>query len=294
MNPDLDDVNVKDVINGDFQRNVKMINGVVNNGIDYFRDVLREVNQTSVFGSCKVIIIDEVHGLSSAAKNALLTPLEDKDSDVFFFMTTSEPHLLSDMIKDRTLMWDLKKLNELEISKKLLSVIGNSRVPEEFKTEGIYEIAVQSQGSLRKAISLYEKVTLIKDYSIETIQSLSDVSFSIDILNALQKLCEGKYLVFIHCIVDLLRQDRESFHKQFVATMNNIYRVVNSIPLKSSYYEKMIDSKIGKYKRKFIGYNIFHHYYNFLMRCDIRDPNVYDAYVNKFLVSVKESIQGTK
>lgn len=67
----------------------------------------------------KVYIIDEVHMLSTGAFNALLKTLEEPPEHVIFILATTEPQKLPITIISRCQRFDFKKINVLDISKRL-------------------------------------------------------------------------------------------------------------------------------------------------------------------------------
>ena len=77
-------------INDGSALDVLEIDGASNNGVEQVRDLRENIRYTPAQASRKVIIIDEVHMLSTAAFFALLKTLEEPPPHVVFIFATTE------------------------------------------------------------------------------------------------------------------------------------------------------------------------------------------------------------
>ncbi|MGI9214117.1 MAG: DNA polymerase III subunit gamma/tau, partial [Gammaproteobacteria bacterium] len=109
----------------------------------------------------KIYIIDEIHMLSNHSFNALLKSLEEPPKHIKFILATTDPQKLPITILSRCLQLKLKLLpvnaiiNQLE---KIL-VIEN----KVFEKEGLLQLAIAANGSMRDALSLLEQVLAFSD-----------------------------------------------------------------------------------------------------------------------------------
>jgi DNA polymerase III subunit gamma/tau len=78
---------------------VTELNGATE-GIDKIREVIDKVQYAPLDGQRHVVILDEAQDLSSAAKKALLKPLES-ESNVVWILLTDQPHKLPDTMRGR-------------------------------------------------------------------------------------------------------------------------------------------------------------------------------------------------
>ena len=77
------------------------IDGASNNGVDDVRDLRDNIKYLPSHSRYRIIIIDEVHMLSTNAFNALLKTLEEPPEHVKFIFATTEPHKLPVTILSR-------------------------------------------------------------------------------------------------------------------------------------------------------------------------------------------------
>lgn len=109
----------------------------------------------------KVFIIDEVHGLSTPAFNALLKTLEEPPAHVLFILATTELHKVPETIISRCQRFDFHRLDAKTITERLSSLAKQESIkvdPEVFSA-----IARLSEGCLRDAESLLGQVLAVGD-----------------------------------------------------------------------------------------------------------------------------------
>ncbi|MDD2347688.1 MAG: DNA polymerase III subunit gamma/tau, partial [Kiritimatiellae bacterium] len=86
------------------------IDGASNNGVDQVRDLRDQVQFAPAHGTFKIIIIDEVHMLTTAAFNALLKTLEEPPPHVKFIFATTEGDKILPTIISRCQRFDLRRI----------------------------------------------------------------------------------------------------------------------------------------------------------------------------------------
>jgi len=69
--------------------NIEQVNCADNTGIDFHRDLIGDIHRSSLFGEKKVLILDEIHGLSIASQNAWLIPLENTNENTLVMACTT-------------------------------------------------------------------------------------------------------------------------------------------------------------------------------------------------------------
>jgi DNA polymerase-3 subunit gamma/tau len=126
------------------------------NSVDDIRQLRENVVLTPMAGGRKVYLLDEVHMLSTAADNALLKTLEEPPPHIVFVLATTEPHKVSSTIISRCQRFDLKRIPNSAVVKRLAFICEKEGYTLE---EGaLDEIARASAGSLRDAINGLEQV----------------------------------------------------------------------------------------------------------------------------------------
>ncbi len=131
------------------------IDGASNNGVEEIRELKTHVSLAPFSSRWKVYIIDEVHMLSISAFNALLKTLEEPPSFVVFILATTEPQKVPATIRSRCQHIPFRRISVEDIAERLAEVARSEGIsPEE---DALREIARQSDGALRDALSLMEQ-----------------------------------------------------------------------------------------------------------------------------------------
>jgi len=126
-----------------------------NRGIDDIRDLREKVNFPPSEGRYKIYIIDEVHMLTTEAFNALLKTLEEPPKHVVFILATTEPSKLPQTILSRCMRFDFSRVLTSELVEHMQKIAAESGI--EVEERALVQIAKNSQGSVRDALSLLDK-----------------------------------------------------------------------------------------------------------------------------------------
>jgi DNA polymerase-3 subunit gamma/tau len=132
------------------------IDAASHTGVDNVRELIEHIKFKPTSAKYKVFIIDEVHMLSKAAFNALLKTLEEPPEHAIFILATTDVHKVPATIISRTQRFDFSRITVADIVKQLESVAKEEKLKIEDPV--FHLIARQSQGSLRDALSLLNKV----------------------------------------------------------------------------------------------------------------------------------------
>jgi DNA polymerase-3 subunit gamma/tau len=132
------------------------IDGASNNGVEHIRDLREQVKYAPMRGKYKVYIIDEVHMLSKPAFNALLKTLEEPPEHVVFIFATTEVGKVPHTILSRVQRFDFKRISETNIRGRLEHICREEKIQAE--TEALEAVAVKADGSMRDALSLFDRV----------------------------------------------------------------------------------------------------------------------------------------
>ncbi len=135
---------------------VRELDAASHTGVDDMRDMLDDVRYPPVHLAYKVYIIDEAHMLSKSAFNALLKTLEEPPAQVLFVLATTESDKLPVTVRSRCQRFDLRRLAVGEISSYLAHVLDSESIA--YESEALLTIARASDGSVRDALSLTERV----------------------------------------------------------------------------------------------------------------------------------------
>ena len=131
-----------------------------NNGVDNIRGIIEQV-QFKPVGNKKIIILDEVHMLSTGAFNALLKIMEEPPADVLFILCTTELHKIPATILSRCRKFQFETISDEMIKEKLRTV--NTIYGLTADEGALTLVAKAAKGSMRDAESIYENFLDVED-----------------------------------------------------------------------------------------------------------------------------------
>ena len=132
------------------------IDGASNNGVDDVRDLRDNIKYLPSHSRYRIIIIDEVHMLSTNAFNALLKTLEEPPEHVKFIFATTEPHKLPVTILSRCQRFDFKRVTLTKIIGRLRFIAGKEQVT--ISDSALALIARKGDGSMRDSLTAFDQV----------------------------------------------------------------------------------------------------------------------------------------
>ncbi|MGQ9617455.1 MAG: DNA polymerase III subunit gamma/tau [Candidatus Aminicenantia bacterium] len=200
------------------------IDGASNRGIDDVRELREIVKFPPMNARYKVIIIDEVHMLTTEAFNALLKTLEEPPSYVIFIMATTEFHKVPPTIVSRSQHFEFKRISEKEIYETLSKISENEGI--KISPSSLRRIATTADGSLRDAEVLLDQIVSysgieVKDEDVDEILGItdSDTLFSIS-----YAISEGKGNKIIE-ITDKLVENGKDL-RRFLKDLTEHFRII--------------------------------------------------------------------
>ncbi|HXS82888.1 MAG TPA: DNA polymerase III subunit gamma/tau [Methylomirabilota bacterium] len=148
------------------------IDGASNRGIADVQQLRENVRFAPTGGRHRVVIIDEVHQLSSDAFAALLKTLEEPPAHLVFIFATTDPQKLPDTIRSRTQRFDFARVPIRRVADRLLEIQKREAADADgvkFKlTDGAaLLIAHKGEGSLRDAVSGLDQVVSAGEEAID-------------------------------------------------------------------------------------------------------------------------------
>jgi DNA polymerase-3 subunit gamma/tau len=164
------------------EHDLKEMNSADFRGIESIRDILRKMRLKSLLGgSCRGWIFDEVHQLTNDAQSAILKALEEPPEHVYFFLCTTDPQKLLKTIRSRCSTFEVSTLSD----KQMVAFLGT--VADQVPAEVLEQIAKDSQGHPREALTILEKVIGLPERQMlrAAKQSLNSEAQAIDLCRAL-------------------------------------------------------------------------------------------------------------
>ena len=136
------------------------IDGASNNGVDQVRDLRDQVQFAPTHGTFKIIIIDEVHMLSTAAFNALLKTLEEPPPHVKFIFATTEGDKVLPTIISRCQRFDLRRIQTPLIVERLRHICTAEHIT--IDDDALLAVARGAEGGMRDALSALDQLISFK------------------------------------------------------------------------------------------------------------------------------------
>ncbi len=156
---------------------VAEIDGASNNSVDDVRSMRENVKFPPLVGKYRIVIIDEVHMLTSQAFNALLKTLEEPPQHLIFIFATTEVQKVIPTILSRVQRFDFRRMKVEEIVNRLRHIADTDGI--EADNESLTVIAHKGDGSMRDAQSVFDQAVAFTDGKI-TIDKLRDALHLID------------------------------------------------------------------------------------------------------------------
>ena len=141
---------------GENNLDILEIDAASNGSVDQVRDLCQKVAYPPQSCRYKVIIIDEVHSLSTSAAsfNALLKTLEEPPEHAVFILATTDPQKLPPTILSRCQRFDFKRISTKDIADHLKEIAAETGCSAE--DDALMDIARAAEGGMRDAISLMD------------------------------------------------------------------------------------------------------------------------------------------
>jgi len=157
--------------------NIIELDAASNNSVEHIRALVEQVRFKPQQGKFKVFIIDEVHMLSQSAFNAFLKTLEEPPPYAIFILATTEKHKIIPTILSRCQIFDFKRIQIPEMVSHLENICKKEGI--EADVDALHIIAQKADGSLRDALSIFDRIV---SFSGEKI-SYEDVISNLNVLD---------------------------------------------------------------------------------------------------------------
>ncbi|MBL6457000.1 DNA polymerase III subunit gamma/tau [Belnapia sp. T6] len=169
---------------------VQELDAASNNGIDDVRELRERLRYRPAQGRFKVIILDEVHMLSTAAFNALLKTLEEPPAQVKFMLATTELRKVPATILSRCQTFHLKRVPQAELRAHFERIAGLEHVSVE--PEALAMLARAADGSVRDGLSLLDQAIAlggpeaqVTDEAVRDMLGLADRAMVLELMEVL-------------------------------------------------------------------------------------------------------------
>jgi DNA polymerase-3 subunit gamma/tau len=137
--------------------NLREIDGASNRGVQEIRELKENISYPPKPGSkYKIIIIDEVHMLTTEAFNALLKTLEEPPEYAYFMFATTELHKVPVTILSRCQRYELKRVAHAELAAHFASLAEQEGIS--IDEAALNMVVREAGGSVRDGLSLLDQI----------------------------------------------------------------------------------------------------------------------------------------
>ncbi len=209
-------------------------------GVDDIREIIDSIAYAPILAKYKIYIIDEFHMLSKAAFNSLLKTLEEPPKNVKFIFATTEIKKVPITILSRCQRFDLRRMEEYEISSHLKNILAKENY--EFEDGSLEPIAKMADGSIRDSLSLLDQALSANNHQkiltaeiVSKMLNLGDIHQNIELFNLLlQGDIKKSYIKF---------NEIYNFNPNISSLIANLLEICNEI-MKA----KLLDNNSSFYK----------------------------------------------
>lgn len=135
---------------------VQEIDGASNNSVDDVRRLQESLPYRPSRDRSKIVIVDEVHMLSTGAFNAFLKTLEEPPPHVKFIFATTESHKVPVTIRSRCQRYDFRLIPQAVVAAHVRKILGQEGIAAD--DDAIALVARESAGSMRDALTLLDQL----------------------------------------------------------------------------------------------------------------------------------------
>ena len=135
---------------------VQEIDGASNNGVDDVRRLQESLPYRPQRDRYKIVIVDEVHMLSTGAFNAFLKTLEEPPPHVKFIFATTESHKVPVTIRSRCQRYDFRLIPQAVVAQAVRKILAAEGV--EADDAAVALVANEAAGSMRDALTLLDQI----------------------------------------------------------------------------------------------------------------------------------------
>ncbi|MEY4577495.1 MAG: hypothetical protein RL701_2198, partial [Pseudomonadota bacterium] len=137
------------------------IDGASNNGVDDVRRLQETLPFRPARDRFKIVIVDEVHMLSTGAFNAFLKTLEEPPAHVKFVFATTEIHKVPVTIRSRCQRYDFRLIPHAVVAARVREILGAEKITAD--DSAIALVAREAAGSMRDALTVLDQVLALGD-----------------------------------------------------------------------------------------------------------------------------------
>ncbi|MDD9944256.1 MAG: DNA polymerase III subunit gamma/tau, partial [Myxococcales bacterium] len=200
------------------------IDGASNNSVEDVRRLQESLPYRPNRDRFKVVIVDEVHMLSSGAFNAFLKTLEEPPSHVKFIFATTEIHKVPITIRSRCQRHDFRLIPHSVVAQHVRDILAEEGIDAD--DSGIAIVAREAAGSMRDALTVLDQVLAFGDGGLrgEEVTRGLGIAGQERVLAVAKAILDGDPGACLRAVHELAEQGLDVLHfaRQLLTMMRNL------------------------------------------------------------------------
>ncbi len=136
----------------------EQVNASEKRGIDDVRAIIQRSKNRPRLGNLRILHLDEVHQLTPQAAEALLVPLEKPPEQTLYILSTTDPQMLKQTMRNRCVPMNIQLVPTADVIKRIKFIAGKENI--KIGDSVIEHLANLSQGYMRDSVQLLEAVQM--------------------------------------------------------------------------------------------------------------------------------------
>ncbi|MBW2212082.1 MAG: DNA polymerase III subunit gamma/tau [Deltaproteobacteria bacterium] len=203
---------------------VQEIDGASNNSVEDVRRLQESLPYRPQRDRYKIVIVDEVHMLSTGAFNAFLKTLEEPPDHVKFIFATTESHKVPVTIRSRCQQYDFRLIPHRLIGERVRAILDAEGLSAD--EEAISVVAREAAGSMRDALTLLDQLVAISDDRItaDTVAASLGIAAREALYEVARAVLEGDGAAVVGAVDGLADKsvDMQHFARQLLHLMRDL------------------------------------------------------------------------
>jgi DNA polymerase-3 subunit gamma/tau len=203
---------------------VQEIDGASNNSVEDVRRLQESLPYRPQRDRSKIVIVDEVHMLSTGAFNAFLKTLEEPPDHVKFIFATTESHKVPITIRSRCQQYDFRLIPHRLIAARIGEILAEENLTAD--DEAISIVAREAAGSMRDALTLLDQLVAVSDDRItaDTVATSLGIAAREALYGVAQAILEGDGAAVVAAVDGLADRsvDMQHFARQLLQLIRDL------------------------------------------------------------------------
>jgi len=217
--------------------------------IDAMRGIVDWLMYKPVFLAKKVLVLDEVHNLSTGAQNLLLKVLEEPPSDVVIILCTTKLSGIIEPLRQRCQEFDFRPVSVDDLVKLFSRVVQSEPALLNLPEVVLKDVFVESSGSPRMFLTLLERVYLGGEIVVaeeEKAKPIVHMILSGDVMGIVRNIDQAIKEIGLRDIIPVVvRTITKKMRKaSSLPEVIKLYGILNSMSLPSGLYAVKEEDKV--------------------------------------------------